>query len=247
MLQHLRKRNCKIPVLILTARGTLEDRVRGLDLGADDYLTKPFDFSELEARVRALLRRVFSENSNELVIGSLCFDIKGQRVTVGGNPLEISAREMRVLETLLRRAGSVVSKEQILESLCNWNEDVSDNAIEVYIHRLRKKLGNSGVIIRTIRGLGYLLDILIMNKNVTLRRKLLTWLLLPMLVLWLMSAAVMHSLAFKFVNYAYDYSLLDSTHDLCGTNSQRRGQSVINLPKSALQMFLSDELDDDLL
>lgn len=158
VLQHLRKCNCKIPVLILTARGALEDRVRGLDLGADDYLTKPFDFSELEARVRALLRRVFSENSNELRIGSLCFDIKGQRVTVEGNPLEISAREMRVLETLLRRSGSVVSKEQIIESLCNWNEDVSDNAIEVYIHRLRKKLINCGISIRTVRGLGYLVD-----------------------------------------------------------------------------------------
>jgi len=158
VLQHLRKRNCKIPVLILTARGALEDRVRRLDLGADDYLTKPFDFAELEARVRALLRRFFSENSNELCIGSLCFDIKGQRVTVEGNPLEISAREMRVLETLLRRSGSVVSKEQIIESLCNWNEDVSDNAIEVCIHRLRKKLINCGISIRTVRGLGYLVD-----------------------------------------------------------------------------------------
>ena len=158
VLQRLRKRKYKIPVLILTARGTLEDRVKGLDLGADDYLTKPFDLPELEARVRALLRRAFSESSNELCLGPLCFDIKGQQVTLGGDPLEISAREMSVLETLLRRAGSVVSKEQILESLCNWDEDLSSNAIEVYIHRLRKKLGNSGVIIRTIRGLGYLLD-----------------------------------------------------------------------------------------
>ncbi len=158
VLQRLRKRQDKIPVLILTARGTLEDRVKGLDLGADDYLTKPFDLPELEARVRALLRRAFSENSNELCLGPLCFDIKMQRVTLGGDTLEISAREMSVLETLLRRVGSVVSKEQILESLCNWDEDLSSNAIEVYIHRLRKKFGNSGVIIRTIRGLGYLLD-----------------------------------------------------------------------------------------
>jgi two-component system OmpR family response regulator len=158
VLRRLRKRKYKIPVLILTARGTLEDRVKGLDLGADDYLIKPFDHPELEARVRALLRRAFSENSNELCLGPLCFDIKGQRVTLGDDTLEMSAREMSVLETLLRRAGSVVSKEQILESLCTWDEDLSNNAIEVYIHRLRKKLGNSGVIIRTIRGLGYLLD-----------------------------------------------------------------------------------------
>ncbi len=158
VLQHLRKRKCIIPVLILTARCTLEERVTGLDLGADDYLTKPFELLELEARVRALLRRAFSENSNEICLGPLSFDIKRQRVTLEGDPLEISAREMSVLETLLRRAGSVVSKEQILESLCNFDEDVSDNAIEVYIHRLRKKLGNNLVIIRTIRGLGYLLD-----------------------------------------------------------------------------------------
>jgi len=158
VLQRLRKRKYNIPVLILTARGTLEERVKGLDLGADDYLIKPFDLPELEARVRALLRRAFNENCNELCLGPLCFNIKGQRVTLAGVPLEISARELSVLETLLRRAGGVVSKEQMHESLCNWDEDLSSNAIEVYIHRLRKKLGNSRVIIRTIRGLGYLLD-----------------------------------------------------------------------------------------
>jgi two-component system OmpR family response regulator len=158
VLERLRKRKSPIPVLILTARGALEDRVTGLNLGADDYLPKPFDLLELEARVKALLRRVYSKNSNELCLGSLCFDIKGHRLTVEGKPLEVSAREMSVLETLIRRAGSVVSKEQILESLCNWDNDVSDNAIEVYIHRLRKKLGNSNIIIRTVRGLGYLMD-----------------------------------------------------------------------------------------
>jgi DNA-binding response OmpR family regulator len=136
----------------------LDDRIKGLDLGADDYLAKPFDIPELEARVRALLRRVYSKRSNELCLGSLCFDIKGRRVTVGGSTLEIPSREMSVLEILLRRAESVVSKEQILEGLCNWDEDVSDNAIEVYIHRLRKKLGNAGIVIRTVRGLGYLMD-----------------------------------------------------------------------------------------
>ena len=158
VLERLRNRKCKIPVLILTAKGALEDRVRGLDLGADDYIAKPFDLPELEARVRALLRRVHSNSTNELTLGSLCFDTKGRRLTVGGTPVELSAREMSVFEALLRRAGRVVSKEQILESLYNWNEEVSDNAIEVYIHRLRKKLGIGSIIIRTVRGLGYLMD-----------------------------------------------------------------------------------------
>ena len=159
VLERLRKRKSRIPVLILTARGTLEDRITGLDLGADDYLPKPFDLPELEARIRALLRRAYSKNSNELCLGALCFDIKARRIMLGDDPVEVSAREMSVLEILLRRAGSVTSKEQISESLCNWNEDVSDNAIEVYVHRLRKKLGNSDVVIRTIRGLGYLMDL----------------------------------------------------------------------------------------
>lgn len=158
VLHHLRQRKSKIPVLILTARGVLEDRIRGLDLGADDYLAKPFDLAELIARVRALLRRAYSTDNSELCLGLLCFDKKGQRVKVAGKSLEISAREMSVLEILLRRPGSVVSKEQILEGMCDWNSDVSDNAIEVYIHRLRKKLAKSGIIIRTVRGLGYLLD-----------------------------------------------------------------------------------------
>jgi two-component system, OmpR family, response regulator len=158
VLQRMRERKSEIPVLILTARGTLDDRIKGLDLGGDDYLAKPFDIRELEARVRALIRRVYSKSSDQLCLGLLCFDIKGRRVTVGGNSLEIPSREISVLEMLLRRSGSVVSKEQILEGLCNWDEDVSDNAIEVYIHRLRKKLGNAGIVIRTVRGLGYLMD-----------------------------------------------------------------------------------------
>jgi two-component system OmpR family response regulator len=158
VLQRLRERKSVIPVLILTARGTLDDRVRGLDLGADDYLAKPFDIPELEARVRALMRRAYNKNSNKLSLGPLCFDVKGRRVIVNSAPLEIPGREMSVLEILLKRAGSVVSKEQIMESLCNYNEDVSDNAIEVYVHRLRKKMANAGIIIRTVRGLGYLMD-----------------------------------------------------------------------------------------
>ncbi len=158
VLQRLRERGNHVPVLILTAQDALENRVRGLDLGADDYLTKPFDLPELEARMRALLRRADYRNSNQVRLGPLCFDTAGRRAVVGEQMIELSARETCVLELLVLRAEHVVSKEQIRDNLHGWDEDVSDNAIEVYIHRLRKKLGNSGIVIRTIRGLGYLMD-----------------------------------------------------------------------------------------
>jgi len=161
VLRRLRLRggsSARAPVLILTARDALDDRVRGLDLGADDYLTKPFDLPELEARVRALVRRGQYGASPQVAHGRLRFDTVGRRALVDGRALELSARELSVLETLLGRAGRVVSKEQLAEQLCGWGEEVGPNAIEVYVHRLRKKLDQAGVTIRTIRGLGYLLD-----------------------------------------------------------------------------------------
>jgi two-component system OmpR family response regulator len=158
VLRRLRQRGGRTPILILTARDTVEDRVLGLDLGADDYLTKPFNLVELEARVRALIRRGQLGSNASLVCGKLIFDPSGRRASCGDVPLELSARELGVLEVLLMRLGKVVSKEQIMEALCNWDEDLGDNAIEVYIHRLRKKLDSSGAHIRTIRGLGYLLE-----------------------------------------------------------------------------------------
>jgi two-component system OmpR family response regulator len=145
------------PVLILTARDGVEDRVKGLDLGADDYLTKPFNLAELEARARALLRRG-QGGSPHVVCGSLDYDTVGRRASVGDEVLELSQREVSVLEALLFRLGKVVSKDQMIESLCGYSEEVSANAIEVYVHRLRKKLEPAGVTIRTLRGLGYLMD-----------------------------------------------------------------------------------------
>lgn len=158
VLKRLRQRGSRTPVLILTARDAVEDRVQGLDLGADDYLTKPFSLVELEARVRALIRRGQLGSNAALNCGQLVFDPAGRRAACGDVPLELSSRELGVLEVLMLRLGKVVNKEQIMEALCNWDEDLGDNAIEVYIHRLRKKLESSGTHIRTIRGLGYLLE-----------------------------------------------------------------------------------------
>ncbi len=157
-MRRLRARNQMLPVLILTARDRLEDRVTGLDFGADDYMTKPFDLPELEARVRALLRRGRTNQNVEVVYGPLRFDTVGRRVTVGDQQVELSARELAVLEVLLQRGGSIVSKEQLIEHMYGWDEEVSHNAMEVNVHRLRKKLEPAGVNIRTIRGLGYLLE-----------------------------------------------------------------------------------------
>jgi len=158
VLQSVRSQNKTVPILIVTARDGLNDRVHGLDLGADDYLTKPFDLPELEARIRALIRRSNQSKEEELTLGELKFDVTGRRAFVGGQPLELSAKELAVLEFLMLRAGKVVNKEQLNEHMYGWDEDVTYNAIEVNIHRLRKKLEPAKINIRTIRGLGYLLD-----------------------------------------------------------------------------------------
>lgn len=158
VLKQLRQRGSGVPVLILTARDSVQDRVRGLDVGADDYIAKPFDLAELEARVRALIRRGQFGASAEIKLGGLSLDTAGHRASLNGVAIEFSARELAVLEVMILKADRVVSKEHIMERLCNWEEDIGDNAIEVYIHRLRKKLDGSGITIRTIRGLGYLME-----------------------------------------------------------------------------------------
>jgi two-component system OmpR family response regulator len=158
VLRRLRQRQSQVPVLILTARDKVEDRVQGLDFGADDYLAKPFELPELEARIRALLRRGQSAGSAQLQVGELCLDTVGCRATLNGEALELSARELSVLEILMLRVGRVVSKELLSEQMSALGEEMSVNAIEVYVHRLRKKIEAGSVNIRTLRGLGYLLE-----------------------------------------------------------------------------------------
>jgi len=158
VLRRLRDRRSNVPVMILTARDTLEDRVAGLDLGADDYMTKPFDLPEFEARTRALIRRGHHNPSSSITHGRVRFDTAARRLFHDDKPIELSVRELAVVELLLSRQGRVVSKEQMIDRLFGWGDEVGSNAIEVYVHRVRKKLEPLGVDIRTVRGMGYLLD-----------------------------------------------------------------------------------------
>jgi two-component system OmpR family response regulator len=147
-----------VPVLILSARDSLNDRVTGLDAGADDYLAKPFELAELAARVRALGRRGMAGGLALISHGALTYDQIGRVARLNGKPIDLSAREVGLLEIFLQRAGRHVSKDQLVNHLCEWGEEVSGNAIEVYVHRLRKKLEPGGVRIVTVRGLGYSLE-----------------------------------------------------------------------------------------
>ena len=157
LLQRMRRAGTAVPVLILTARDALADRVNALDLGADDYLVKPFALPELVARCRALIRRSRSAASAELVIGELRLDLAARRVEVEGKAVSLTRREWAVLECLSLNIGRVVAKDRLLQAIANWDEDIGANAIEVYVSRLRTKLGGAAPI-RTVRGLGYRLD-----------------------------------------------------------------------------------------
>ncbi len=158
VLENLRKRKKDTPVLILTAKHQVEDRITLLDCGADDYLTKPFDFGELEARCRVLLRRNAGKSQSILNYGNLTLDLNTCSVSVDGIPVELKQREYRLLEIFLTHTGRVLSKDELLNHIYNFNESPSPNAIELYVGRLRKKISSSSVDIKTLRGLGYLLD-----------------------------------------------------------------------------------------
>ena len=155
LLGWMRKSRLEIPVLILTARDTQDDKVQGLDLGADDYMTKPFDLVELVARLRALIRRSRGRATPVIEWGALVLDPSRRSVSFEGQPVELSPREYAVLETLLEHGGRVVSRSRLAESVYSWDNDIESNALEVYIHHLRKKLTPD--LIRTVRGVGYML------------------------------------------------------------------------------------------
>lgn len=159
LLGQLRGQGNQTPVLILTARDGLHDRVQGLDAGADDYLTKPFELIELAARVRAVIRRRVGLTQSVIEFGGLSFDLSNRELRVAGARLSLSVRELSVLEMLLNQPGKVVTKQQIVDALSATDADFSENAVEVYIYRLRKRLEGKGVVIHTIRGFGYSLDV----------------------------------------------------------------------------------------
>jgi two-component system OmpR family response regulator len=158
VLRSMRARQNKAAVLILTARGTQEEKIKGLDLGADDYMIKPFDISEFEARVRVLLRRQAGIRSSLVSYGNVSFDLNSRTFSAGGITVDIPARELGLLEILFMRAGKVVAKEAIIQSLTAFDDDLSANAIEQYVSRLRKRLAPHGLTVRTARGIGYYLD-----------------------------------------------------------------------------------------
>jgi DNA-binding response OmpR family regulator len=156
LLRALRRDSSKIPVLLLTALDTTSDRVRGLDLGADDYLVKPFEISELCARLRALHRRNQGIAKTSLTVNGITLDPAAHTLTKQGEPVELGVKEFSILQNLFERAGRVVTKAELEESLYGWGDEVSSNAVEVLVHRIRKKLGPQ--VIKTIRGVGYITE-----------------------------------------------------------------------------------------
>lgn len=156
LLTALRRRVDKVPVLVLTARDSVQDRIRGLDAGADDYLVKPFDVGELKARIRALLRRSSGRVSEVIEQGNLTLDLDAQLLRIDGELMPLTRREFSLLRELLEHAGQVLTRERLEQALYGWREEVESNALEVHIHHLRKKLGSE--VIRTVRGVGYLVE-----------------------------------------------------------------------------------------
>lgn len=158
VLRRLRLKRPELPVLMLSVRDGIHDRVKGLDLGADDYLTKPFHLFELEARVRALIRRAHSPAGLEICHGRLRIDLTGRRIFCDEQAIDLTSREFALVELLFMRIGRVVTKQQIIDHLYGWEEGMASNAVEVLIHRVRKKIEHANCNIQTIRGMGYLVD-----------------------------------------------------------------------------------------
>jgi two-component system, OmpR family, response regulator len=158
VLRRVRSQNQQTPVVILTAREDPADRVVGLDLGADDYVPKPFNLNELEARIRAVTRRAIARRGDDICIGQLRLSMSEKRVYIQDQATPLLPREFAVLECLLLRHGRVVSKRKLLEQIISWDDDLSETAVELYVHRVRRKIEGSGCVVRTLRGFGYLLQ-----------------------------------------------------------------------------------------
>lgn len=158
VLRHWRRHGVRMPVMLLTARDELQDRVQGLDAGADDYLVKPFDLPELLARTRALKRRAEGRTQELIQCGDLCMDLIHREIRFRGERLTLSPRELALTEMLMHKAGKVVTKDSIVSRLSSWEADFSENSVEVYVHRLRKRFVDMGVAIRTVRGFGYVME-----------------------------------------------------------------------------------------
>jgi DNA-binding response OmpR family regulator len=158
VLRGWRSRGVRCPVLLLTARDQLGDRVAGLDAGADDYLVKPFDLPELTARLRALRRRAAGHGDDRLTLGELELHTADRELRHRGQRVPLSPRELALTELLMQKAGRVVTKDSIVARLSSWEADFSENSVEVYVHRLRKRFGELGVVIKTVRGFGYVME-----------------------------------------------------------------------------------------
>jgi two-component system, OmpR family, response regulator len=158
LLRKLRHRKIPAPILILTARDGINDRIKGIEQGADDYMAKPFELKELEARIHALIRRCYGGFQNDIVIGRLSLNTRDNQIFADGVPMLLSPREYAVLEILFIQAGKVVCKDRLAQRLSSEGDALADNAIEVYIHRVRKRIEPYGIFIRTLRGLGYMLE-----------------------------------------------------------------------------------------
>ncbi|HIA51375.1 MAG TPA: response regulator [Candidatus Melainabacteria bacterium] len=158
VLSELRKRGEDMPVIVITARDRVEDRIHGLDIGANDYLVKPFDFRELEARMRAVLRKSHWRNQLELEFGSLKLNTNSGRLCMSDQELDLTPKESCILHALMSKAGQVVNKRLLVEQVSDWKDESSENAVEIVIHRLRKKLEAADVSINTVRGFGYVLE-----------------------------------------------------------------------------------------
>lgn len=157
VIEELRNAGSDVPILVVTARSEIDDRVSLLDMGADDYLVKPFDLRELEARLRAIVRRPTGQTTSRIECGDLTMDLAAQSVLVGNRTVDLSRREFRLLDILATRAGHVVAKERIMQQMFTVEDDVAPNAIELYVSRLRRKIENAAVEIVTVRGIGYMM------------------------------------------------------------------------------------------